>query len=57
MANDFLDKDGRDKLFGDIAKSMNDDVQSYLKETGKDSVEFSIGMLDFKIHRKEIKDD
>ena len=56
MANNFLDKNGRDKLFGDIAESMDNDVQEYLRESGKDSVEFSIGPFDFKIDRKEIEE-
>ena len=55
MANNFLDESGRDKLFGDIVESMNNDIQEYLKETGLDSVEFSMRGFNFKIHKKEVE--
>ena len=47
--NNFLNKKEQSKLFKGMADKINEGIEKHFDETGDDILEFSIGMMDFKI--------
>jgi len=52
MPNNLMSKKETDQLFQKMADKINKGIQDHFDETNDDTLEFSMGMMDFKIHNK-----
>lgn len=58
MTNNFMNKKEQSEAFQRMADEINKGIKSHFDETNDDSLEFSMGMIDFKINNtnKEIEE-
>ena len=58
MSNNFMSKKEQSEAFQKMADEINKGIRGYFDETGDDVLEFSMGMMDFKVDNpnKEIEE-